>query len=203
VRKEVVKRVNERCRRLHAWARRLGAAAGDQVDPSSSPPPSAWGVESGRATDRRLWEVVAATPAPSARVIEAVSGLRLAGPGPLLERAGNDAVEVWVDRELAAMHALHRACRVLRRAEWGTRLHAAVAWHVEHTGTENATHRPWAVHVFLLCGSSDAEFFAAGQLHAVAVEHAAGPPDPCTAWILQDAARELDLAADAADARLP
>jgi len=195
--------VDERAERLRTWARRLRSAAREEASASPDPPSSAWGAESSPAVDRRLWQALAA-PGPDARSrIDGISGLRWDGVGPLLERGAADAVEVWIDRELAAMHAIHRAGRILDRPEWAERLRRAVDWHLEHTGTENATHRPWSVHLFLLEGSPEAEFFASGQVHAVVVEHADGPPDACSSWILRDAARELDLAAEGAASRLP
>lgn len=195
--------VEEHQSRLREWARRLRAGACDPAEPANCPPASAWGAEREVASDRLLWQELDAAKAVSPEVVAAIPGLRLAGGGPLLDQAATDAVEVWVDRELSTMHALHRFARLRGTLEWRDRLRDAVDWHVENTGTENATHRPWAVHVFLLHGSPDAEFFASGQLHAVAVEHGEGAPDPCTSWILRDAAKELQLAADAGEGWFP
>lgn len=178
--------------RLAGWARRLRSLGGETFVPEEAPPPEAWGVERADAVDRRLWELVAGEVPPAAASLRRVSGLRLSADGPLLESTAADAVEVWVDRELSAMHALHRFARTVEGADWSARIRSAIEWHLEHTGAENATHRPWALHLFILHGSADAEFFAAGQLHAVAVEHAGRAVDPCSAWILGDAARELE-----------
>jgi hypothetical protein len=189
--------------RLLQWSIRLRGGEQRADSRSAGPPASAWGAEVEIATDRMLWALVAVEPAGSIDAIGAVPGLRLDSSGPLLDRGPTDAVEVWVDRELAAMHALHRAARIHQRSEWNARLHDAVDWHVEHTGTENATHRPWAAHVFLMRGTPEAEFFASGQVHAVLVEHGDAAPDPCTRWILGDAAAELALAVGADPSRLP
>jgi hypothetical protein len=189
--------------RLSIWARRLRAGACDETALGLAPPDSAWGAEVGSAPDRQVWHVATSVEVPSDHGLERIPGLRIEGDGPLLQRGATDAVEVWVDRELAAMHALGRIARRLERAAWFDRLRRAVEWHVEHTGTENATHRPWAVHLFVLHGSPDPEFFASGQLHAVTVEHGGARPDPCTSWILRDAARELDLAVEGAASGLP
>ncbi len=171
------------------WSRLLAAQSGlDSEACSERPPESAWGASRRDAIDRLVWDRVATARVP----VGNLSGLRLDRPGSITERGEDDAVEVWVDSELAVMHGLWRASRSQGDAALRRRLLEAVAWHVEHTGTENATHRPWAAHVFLLEGSPEARLFAEGQVHACLAD---GGPDACSRWILADAARELAFVA--------
>jgi hypothetical protein len=72
------------------------------------------------------------------------------------------------------------------------RIERAMRWHLEHTQPDNATNRPWALHAFLLEGSPEGRAYAGTLLHnAIAM---GGTPEPLSAWILMDAAAELDLA---------
>jgi hypothetical protein len=170
------------------WARLLAAESGEHVGGvGEHPPGSAWGASRPDSIDRLVWERLS----DPRRVAADLPGLRLGTTGPISSRSDDDAVEVWVDGELAAMHGLWRMARLDAELDLRRRLFEAVAWHVDHTGTENATHRPWAVHVFLLEGSAEARLFAEGQVHACRAD---GGPDPCSRWILADAARELVLA---------
>lgn len=167
------------------WARHLAGESGRTPDTIEDlPPASAWGASRLEAVDRLVWSRVSGPRWTAADL----PGLRLGSPGPISARSDDDAVEVWVDSELAVMHGLWRAARLHGDRRLRSRLFEAVAWHVEHTGAENATHRPWAVHVFLLEGSAEARLFGEGQLHACRAD---GGPDPCSRWILADAAREL------------
>jgi hypothetical protein len=171
------------------WSRLLAAESGlAEAEVDARPPASAWGASRADAIDRAVWAWIE-NPGPRAADLP---GLRLGHAGPLMARGEDDAVEVWVDSELAVMHGLWRASRVQGDEALRKRLFDAVCWHVEHTGTENATHRPWAAHIFLLEGSLEARLFAEGQVHACRAD---GGPDPCSRWILADAARELGLAA--------
>jgi hypothetical protein len=171
------------------WARHLSVESGLAPDAIEElPPASAWGATRFEALDRIVWRGVSDPCWKEADL----PGLRLGSGGPILARTDEDAVEVWVDSELAVMHGLWRAARLRSDERLRRRLFEAVAWHLEHTGTENATHRPWAVHVFLLEGSVEARLFGEGQLHACRAD---GGPDACSRWILADAARELSHAA--------
>ena len=87
---------------------------------------------------------------------------RWQGDGPLLQQHEAEAIEVWTDAELSALHA---AWFVARSPDQKERIHRAVAWHLEHLQPDNATNRPWAVHVFYLHGSPEAEHHAATLIH--------------------------------------
>lgn len=170
---------------IRSWSTHLALESGLRIgEVAAEPPVSAWGASRSFAIDRAVWDRLAS---PSA-ALEDLPGLRLGAGDALTARGDDDAVEVWIDRELAVMHGLWRAARTRRDLVLRQRLLGAVSWHLEHTGTENATHRPWALHVFLLEGSPEARLFAEGQLHACRAD---GGPDACSRWILADAAREM------------
>jgi hypothetical protein len=70
------------------------------------------------------------------------------------------------------------------------RLRSAIGWHLEHTQPDNATHRPWAVHLFLGHPEPEVDLYGQTLLHNF---EAAGRGDRDAAWILRDAAREIRL----------
>jgi hypothetical protein len=172
---------------LRDWSEHLARASGLAVVPGSSPPQQALRTaREGRVSvDLRLWH---------AAVASASIGVELpAGQGPLVPWDQSVAIEVWTEEELSGMHALARLARRLDSRPARERLWSAVRWHVEHTQPDNGTNRPWAIHVFLLEGSPEARAYAGTLLHnAQALQ---GRPAPISAWILMDAAAELDLAA--------
>ena len=55
---------------------------------------------------------------------------------------------------------------------------------------DNATNRPWALHVFLLASAPECQHYAETLLHNCLVT--TGEPEPLSAWILLDAANELE-----------
>lgn len=180
--------MSSRAADLHGWVAHLRRVAGEDCPTGPRPPDEAWGaVDLRRAPAAQLWRVMDDAPTAWRDRIGQIPGLRWSAEGPLLESSTSDAVEVWVDSELSVLHAAHRMGRVLRDPVLGQRIASAIRWHLEFTGTENATHRPWAIHAFLLHGTPEARFFAEGQLHAIE----AHGPDPVSRWILRDAAGEL------------
>ncbi len=124
---------------------------------------------------------------PSRRTPE--PGLASSG-GSLLPRDGRRAIEVWTDADLAAMHALWWLARDRGRADWAARLDEVRRWHLANTQPDNATNRPWAIHVFLLAGSPEDEHYAQTLLHnAMAME---AEPTPLGRVLLHDAADALE-----------
>lgn len=110
--------------------------------------------------------------------------------GSLLPRDDYQAIEVWTDADLSGLHALWWLAAVRERADWRDRLDTARRWHLLHTQPDNATNRPWALHVFLLAPEPESRHYAETLLHnCVAVN---GRPDPLSAWILLDAANALE-----------
>lgn len=129
------------------------------------------------------------------------------GEGPLLPGTpvepvgwdGADGIEVWSEAELAAVHALGNLA--LGRGAEGDlglaeRLDSAARWLMENVQPDNATNRPWAVHVFvdrwLRLGDIDAHLYAQTLLHNCRVGGGRrGGVDVFSACLLEDAGRRL------------
>jgi hypothetical protein len=173
-----------------SWRAHLLRVSGRDPTPESDPPPealrSAGGA--GQGFDVGCWAVA------TGKSGELPAPFDARGHGPLHAWDRRQAIEVWTEIELSAMHALWRRARLGRDAAIRGRLFEAVAWHLEHTQPDNATNRPWALHVFLRQGSPEARHYAATLLHnAQALQPV---PEPLAAWILMDAACELGFASD-------
>ncbi|GAB5495406.1 MAG: hypothetical protein Phyf2KO_04860 [Phycisphaerales bacterium] len=98
------------------------------------------------------------------------------------------AIEVWTETELAAVHAAWSLGH-----DWRTEARRAAAWLVDNIQPDNATNRPWGVHVFVSLahetGGAQYELYAQTLLHNCQVM--TGRPDDFSAMILLHAAREL------------
>jgi hypothetical protein len=112
-----------------------------------------------------------------------------AAAGPLLANDLYSAVEVWTDAELSALHVLWILARQRGRHDWSARVDIARNWHLEHTQPDNATNRPWALHVFLTDDRFECQHYAETLLHNAMATM--GHPDPFSAWILLDCAYAL------------
>lgn len=99
--------------------------------------------------------------------------------GPLFDQDAFTAIEVWTETELSALHALSHNPKMSRR------INDAVDWHLECTQPDNATNRPWALHVFAQHATPEADHFAQTLVSNCLVQNAA--PDPLSALILLDA----------------
>ena len=111
------------------------------------------------------------------------------GYGPLWPQDGYKTIEVWTESELSSLHALWRLARTNNSDDLKDRVSKLRQWHLQHTQPDNATNRPWALHVFLLAGSPEHQHYAETLLHNCMVINA--KPDPLSAWILLDSANEL------------
>ncbi|MCH8823437.1 MAG: hypothetical protein IH984_08000 [Planctomycetes bacterium] len=111
------------------------------------------------------------------------------GYGPLWPQDGYKTIEVWTESELSALHALWRLARQRNSDDLIKRVSGLRQWHLQHTQPDNATNRPWALHVFLLAGTPEDQHYAETLLHNCMVM--SGKPDPLSAWILLDSANEL------------
>ena len=110
-----------------------------------------------------------------------------ASDGPLWPHGRARGLEVWTEAELCGLHALWVLARERGRDDWARRVATVRAWHLENTQPDNATNRPWALHVFLLAGTPEGRHYAETLLHNALVTG----PEPFSAWILLDAARWL------------
>lgn len=117
--------------------------------------------------------------------------------GPLLPQGPFRTIEVWTEAELCAVHALDKLARARGRVDWRARVSAARDWHVDRTQPDNATNRPWALQVFLLGGTDETVHYAETLLHNAMSFRAT--PEPLSAWILLDAANELEKEREGAD----
>lgn len=172
---------------LLAWrARRLGL-----------PPLGAAPQVGSRGVDVRLWMELAQTGG----IGPGTEGGH-AQPGPfvpmdrVVEMGG---IEVWTETELCALHALLWGAVL---GGDGSRLAAVLAharWHIEHTQPDNATNRPWAIHLFMVLAvmdnSAEAGMYAQTLAHNCRV--AMGVPDIISAQILLDAADAFGATIDA------
>jgi len=111
------------------------------------------------------------------------------GDGPLWPQDGYRTIEVWTESELSSLHALWRLARINNSDDLKKRVSRLRQWHLQHTQPDNATNRPWALHVFLLAGTPEDQHYAETLLHNCMVISA--KPDALSAWILLDAANEL------------
>lgn len=109
---------------------------------------------------------------------------------PLFEQSDTRPIEVWTESELSGIHALWRLVQEHGSALLRGRLRRAVDWHLEHTQPDNATNRPWALHVFLLLGSDEGRLYAETLLHNSMAT--TGEPTLLCALILEDAARCIE-----------
>ncbi len=138
--------------------------------------------------EARLWRSLAPGSA-GVDVFEVVAR----SPGPLLPDQHRGAIEVWTEAELAALHALDRIAMRERSQELAARVESAARWHLAEIQPDNATNRPWAIHVFARLGARGGEYEA--LLHAETMLHncrvALGHADRFSACILEDAARAL------------
>lgn len=115
-----------------------------------------------------------------------------ASDGPLIAQGRYRTLETWTESELSALHALGRVVGSGRH-EWAERLDRARSWHLEHTQPDNATNRPWALHVFVQGGDLESALYAQTLLHNAQV---AGPTlEPLARVIMLDAANELERGA--------
>ena len=119
--------------------------------------------------------------------------------GPIHRQLESQAIELWTERELGALHALWRLALDRACPRWRDRAVDAARWHLENTQPDNATNHPWAIQVFLDLWSADpdsdeglcARLYAETLLHNCQTQSA--KPDPLSALILLDAANGMEL----------
>lgn len=181
------------------WISLFRGAAGPGTAPGLDALPPC--VLAGGGPDEVLWHA-AVSPDDGERS-GAADRLLAARPGTsLVDPARFAALEVWSECELSALHALARLARLRPSAARTARLEGLVAWHLEHTQPDNATNRPWAVHVFAARPEPESWLYAETMLHNVAASDARN--EALSRWILLDASREAELVPGSAwPGRLP
>lgn len=155
-------------------------------------PPSASDVEV--SGELALWRLALGAAG------EPESILRLQPTESLLSHAPSTSIEVLTEAELAALHALWTVARLRRREDLVIRCFAAAEWHLHELQPDNATHLPWAIHVFIMLAltrnRADGLLDAETRLHNALTGAGGGRPDARSAMILEHAARELDFLTD-------
>ena len=140
----------------------------------------------GETPDVTLWRAMSDDSIEVDRIIETPTN------GSLFPMDLYSAIEVWTESDLCGLHALWNLASTRARNDWMTRAHDIRDWHLEHIQPDNATNRPWALHVFLLAGTPEAIHHASILLHNCQAMH--GHPDPLSARILMESARQLERA---------
>jgi hypothetical protein len=155
-----------------------------------------WGAaQDAEVPDASLWAAVADSTIDASPLLDCLASQPRgnADSGSLLPQAGSPSIEVWTESELCALHALRWLAMRPPHAGLLDRAMSCAAWHLDNLQPDNATNRPWAVHVFI-------ELAITGQrndalLHAQTLIHnsqvALGRPDIMSAHILLDAADAL------------
>lgn len=169
------------------WIAHLRACApAEGLSPLAGLPPA---VLEGPGIDGLLWRATA-DPALAAAIDAALA----ARPGgSLVDQGRFRTLEVWTECELSALHALWRLCRVFPTPARRGRLAELCAWHLDHTQPDNATNRPWALHVFAMAEGPENQLYAETLL--LNFEASSARSEPLSRWILRDAANEIELAA--------
>ncbi|MEM1166524.1 MAG: hypothetical protein AAGI30_09580 [Planctomycetota bacterium] len=168
-----------------AWRRRQTAAE----------PPTPETLVTPGSPDQTIWSIVATDQRLDAPTLDLTTPAT--GPRPLFDQGTAKTIEVWTEQELSALHALRwllaRETADAARTALRARMHSAIRWHLAATQPDNATNRPWALHVFAEFAVTEHEIEA--DLYAQTLLHncmqAKAQPDTLSAHILQDAADAL------------
>ena len=138
----------------------------------------------GNTPDVRLWRALCDADID----VDAVIGTGRADA--LFPQDRYSAIEVWTESDLCGLHALWRLAHERGRSDWLDRAGQVRDWHLEHTQPDNATNRPWSLHIFVVAESPESDHYAQTLLHNCQAVH--GRPDPLSARILLDAALMLE-----------
>lgn len=120
-------------------------------------------------------------------------------PRPLIAQPSIATLEAETEGELAAVHAVG-ALALTFTPQLLPRVEQAARWLMAEIQPDNATHRPWAVHVFVWAAATmdgdmaiDAEMYAQTLVHnaAVASSMTSGKIDVFSLVLLLDAQRTL------------
>lgn len=122
----------------------------------------------------------------------------IAAEGPLQDAAapsrGEVAIEVWTERELAAIQALWTLGVQRIEPDLTRRAERAARWCVEEVQPDNATGHPWAVNAFACLasrGDIEADLYAQTLLHNAQV--GTGRPGRFASIVLFASLRSLEL----------
>jgi hypothetical protein len=117
----------------------------------------------------------------------------LAEQGPLVRVSVDDSIEEWTERQLCVLHALRSIASRDGDAALRERCADAARWCISEIQPDNATHHPWAIHVFVELwldhDQVEARLYAETMLHNCLVGQ--GRAERFSACILAHAAGEL------------
>jgi hypothetical protein len=199
--------------RKQPWTARLRALLGPE--PLAGLDPAAFADENGnrRSIDRPLLCWLLGQPAgPAAKpgldlelwhaLAEGSAPPVIGGRGPLQDASapgrGEVAIEVWTERELAAIQALWTLGVVCHEPALRDRAEDAARWCVEELQPDNATAHPWAVNAFASLarrGDAEADLYAQTLVHNAMV--ATGRPGRFASLVLLASLRSMDIAQEA------
>lgn len=137
-------------------------------------------------TSLQLWHDLVSGRDPERALVD--------GTGPLVAERAELTIETWTERELMSLHAL--SWMAIRLPGVRPRVASALRWLIDEIQPDNATNRPWAIHVFAhhAAEHSDPEamLYAETLLHNCHVGLVT--PDRFSGLILLSAARWLEWA---------
>ncbi len=147
-----------------------------------------------RKDELQLWQALCSHADPLTLVAPSTTT-----PTPLLPHLHHLAIELWTESELSALHALSHFATPQHQTV-RARVHSAAAWLLDNIQPDNATQRPWAIHVFLIMAHdntlpestrSHAQMYAETLLHNAMIPMGPQVPDIFSACILLDSATLL------------
>ncbi|MEM9082578.1 MAG: hypothetical protein AAGB34_03200 [Planctomycetota bacterium] len=142
--------------------------------------------------DTRLWACLIEKVSPLSALNQGER--QRTDSGSLFPQSSARTIEVWTEQELSSAHALWWIVRTAADTALARILDRAIDWHIENIQPDNATNRPWSIHVFAergLQGHAEAMLYAETLLHNTL--SGTGEPEPFSAHILMDAAEGLDM----------
>jgi hypothetical protein len=150
-----------------------------------------------RSPDASLWWLLHDEQAAALELVDPAPG---ASAAPLFPRLHAQAIEMWTEAELSGLHALwwHARRGASGQAAIHRRCLSAAKWLIAELQPDNATNRPWAVHVFAdvsLGDHLDANTRADASMYAQTLLHncqVGGSIDRFSACILLDAAGAIE-----------
>lgn len=152
-------------------------------------------AHSSRIDELQLWQALHNDTDPLSLVAPATKH-----PTPLFPHLHHLAIELWTESELSGLHALSHFVAQSPNEQLRARMHSAALWLLDNIQPDNATQRPWAIHVFLHMAHdaslpestrTSAHMYAQTLLHNTMIPMGPQVPDIFSACILLDSATRL------------
>lgn len=148
-----------------------------------------------RTDELQLWQALHTNTDPLTLIAPAAIS-----PTPLFPHLHHLAIELWTESELSGLHALSHFVAQSPSEQLRARMHSAALWLLDNIQPDNATQRPWAIHVFLHMAHNpslpestraNAHMYAQTLLHNTMIPMGPQVPDIFSACALLDSARLL------------